>query len=99
MTTRTFQLASLSAPFSWSALRGLVDDVNRREPASQHAISCRLAGAVLLVEMQRELTPLEEAQERAAAGEKLAAELRSLFQADGTPVPDALDRLRRIAGV
>lgn len=45
------------------------------------------------------LTPAEEMAERAAVAEAKLAQLRGLFHADGTPVPDMLDRLRRIAGV
>lgn len=79
--------------------RGLVDQVNAQEPARQDRIGCRIIGDTLHVEIEREMTPLEEALERAAAGEKLAEDVRGLFHADGTPVPDAIERLRRIAGI
>jgi len=45
------------------------------------------------------LTPAEEMAERLAAAEAKLAQLRGLYHADGTPVPDALDRLKRIAGI
>lgn len=97
-TTRKFTLATLTAPFSWTDLRGLVDQVNLKEPQRQERISCRIGvGGVLYVEVEREMTPIEELAERLGAAEAKLSQLNGLFHADGTPVPDLVERLRRIA--
>lgn len=83
-------------PFRW--LAGLVDDMRKRVPDDEED-SCRVHGAAgLTFTYEHKLTPVEVMQEQIDAYEVKAAQLRGLLQADGTLVPDAAAKLKKILG-
>lgn len=85
-------------PLRW--LEQLVADVRARIPTESERDSAVVYGAdALRVTYTDELTPAEQMADELAELRAERAKLRDLFQADGTLIPGALEKLRKLAGV